>query len=285
MNQFYYSDGKNQLGPFSFDELKTKNITKETLVWYEGLPEWTEAGKLELLSILLKPVPPPITKNTTPPPIPEKQPVVNGRSKKKFIIIGGLAIGVIGLVILSIYLYNNYQERQQQQAEQEKQNLINQTKNETRQETVNDMNEQQYNEENQKQSNAENQRKSIRNNWTKYITIERSQYMYSELGGISDLSLSVSNNTDYTLDNVTASVSYIKSNGDVYKTEFVNFSGIAPHYKQTRKAPNSDRGVRVDYIEFVSIESKGFDFCFYGYGNDNAKGSDPYNCKNYQFNE
>jgi hypothetical protein len=275
MNQFYYSDGKNQLGPFSLDELKTKNITKDTLVWYDGLPEWTEAGKLELLSILLKPVPPPLVKKTTPPPITEKKPETKKKGKKKLILWGVITLGVVGLTFLSIYLYNGYQARQQEKAQNDKQNLINQTKEETRQETVSDMNEKQYNEENQKETNAENQRKSIRNNWSKYITLERSQYMYAEIGGISDLSLSITNNTDYTLDEVWANVSYVKANGSIYKTETVYFSGIAPHYKQTKRAPNSDRGVTVDYLEITYISSKQLQFR-YEPGNWANNSSDPY---------
>lgn len=34
MKKYYYSDGVNELGPFTFDELKSKGITKDHLVWF-----------------------------------------------------------------------------------------------------------------------------------------------------------------------------------------------------------------------------------------------------------
>ena len=71
---YYYSDGQQQIGPISKDELKLKGITKETLVWREGLSEWTKAGEVEDLADLFPkiPTPPPIPgqKKVAPPPMP-----------------------------------------------------------------------------------------------------------------------------------------------------------------------------------------------------------------------
>ena len=40
-------------GPYSFEELKNENIKKETLIWFEGLDDWTKAEYvLEIKEIL-----------------------------------------------------------------------------------------------------------------------------------------------------------------------------------------------------------------------------------------
>src|ERR1044072_2104458 len=58
MKKFYVHDGDQKEGPFDVTELKQKNITKTTPVWYEGLTEWTEAGKIDELNTLFTIEPP-----------------------------------------------------------------------------------------------------------------------------------------------------------------------------------------------------------------------------------
>lgn len=59
MKKYYFNDGTSQQGPFTMEELKEKNITAETPVWYDGLPDWTTAGQLEELKGILAHTPPP----------------------------------------------------------------------------------------------------------------------------------------------------------------------------------------------------------------------------------
>lgn len=49
MKQYYYIDGE-QHGPISLEELKKKNIGRDTLIWYEGMGDWTKASEVEELS-------------------------------------------------------------------------------------------------------------------------------------------------------------------------------------------------------------------------------------------
>ncbi len=60
MRHYYYSDGEQQFGPFSLDELKNKRINKSTLVWTDGLSDWTSAEKIEELKSILISAPPPL---------------------------------------------------------------------------------------------------------------------------------------------------------------------------------------------------------------------------------
>jgi uncharacterized RDD family membrane protein YckC len=81
MNQNYYiAINGQQQGPFTLDELRTKSIQRDTLVWTEGLDNWTKAEYLPFLKDELRAVPPPLpqleVKSTTfqaIPPLPSTQ--------------------------------------------------------------------------------------------------------------------------------------------------------------------------------------------------------------------
>lgn len=77
--QFYIAINGQQTGPFTIDDLKTKNIQRDTLVWTEGLDNWTKAEYIPLLKEVLRATPPPLpnteTKTTSqqvPPPNPTR---------------------------------------------------------------------------------------------------------------------------------------------------------------------------------------------------------------------
>lgn len=65
MQKFFIHFQGQQLGPFSLEELKQKGITRNTMVWFDGLPEWKEAKDVYELSDLFRNQPPPFEKNTT----------------------------------------------------------------------------------------------------------------------------------------------------------------------------------------------------------------------------
>lgn len=47
---YFYSDNGEQRGPVSYDELNQIGISKNTLVWRDGLDDWKEAGSIPELS-------------------------------------------------------------------------------------------------------------------------------------------------------------------------------------------------------------------------------------------
>lgn len=59
MKKYYLNDGTAQQGPFTLEELQSKNITPQTPVWYDGLADWTTAGQVEELKDILVHTPPP----------------------------------------------------------------------------------------------------------------------------------------------------------------------------------------------------------------------------------
>lgn len=64
--QYYVGIDNASVGPLSSDELKQLvkcgKVKRETLVWYCGLPGWSEAQKLEDVEILFSLLPPELPK-------------------------------------------------------------------------------------------------------------------------------------------------------------------------------------------------------------------------------
>lgn len=59
MRYFIYENGQPQ-GPFDIEQLASKGITAETLVWYQGMEGWRKAKEIPELSDITLPTPPPI---------------------------------------------------------------------------------------------------------------------------------------------------------------------------------------------------------------------------------
>ncbi|MBL4664098.1 MAG: DUF4339 domain-containing protein [Flavobacteriaceae bacterium] len=109
MKKYYLQNGTEQYGPFDISELNTKNITRKTLVWYEGIPDWIVAEKIKELLELFE--------HSMPPPIKNKTSIVSSESKKKkaskkivknlvplVLIIGAF---VIAFVVITLVTYNS----------------------------------------------------------------------------------------------------------------------------------------------------------------------------------
>ncbi len=60
MKKYFFSDGKDKQGPFSLEELKNKDIKKETLIWFQGLEDWKPAEEIKEFEEILELIPPPI---------------------------------------------------------------------------------------------------------------------------------------------------------------------------------------------------------------------------------
>jgi len=54
IKKYYYSDGEKTFGPFNILELKQFDLTKETLVWFEGINGWKPAGELNEMKAIIK---------------------------------------------------------------------------------------------------------------------------------------------------------------------------------------------------------------------------------------
>jgi hypothetical protein len=111
VKKYYLHNGKEQQGPFSIEDLKAKNITKETSIWYEGLSDWTVADNVyELKDLLIKTTPPPFGSKTTIPPLTppsiHQSPILPKPAPKKKNTLGKIlqSIGIIGAVLIAVII-------------------------------------------------------------------------------------------------------------------------------------------------------------------------------------
>jgi len=230
MKKYFLHDGFQQAGPFDIEELKSKNLNRDTPIWFEGLNEWTTIGNVEELKNIITAIPPPFeTKMISPLPVQKPatqqkvafdKPKQSSSTGRKLLIFAGIIV----LVLIAVFVYN---QMEHQQYQNDRQNTIN---------------------------TQEDTKTAIRNNITSYVTAERNEYTYSELGGISNLKITVTNSTDYLIDNVKVKVIYLKANGDVWTSRIVDFNLLDPQTKNTIKVGDTERGTSIQY-EIVSIKS------------------------------
>ena len=71
MKKYFLHDGTESSGPFDFEELKAKKITKKSPVWFEGMENWKYAGEIDELNSLFVVIPPPIESFAATPPKPK----------------------------------------------------------------------------------------------------------------------------------------------------------------------------------------------------------------------
>jgi hypothetical protein len=224
MKYYIHKDGQQQ-GPYSINELKSIPIAPYTMVWHEGMDEWTKAKNVSDLKSILKVTPPPL-KEVQPPPIDSKNKVSDNSKKKssagktllKIVIV--LLLIVAGFVITTEVLRSNaHQERIRIES------------------TVNNVI------ENKKE---QKRRDKYRNNLGRYLIPTTNNYKKDLVfGGIWDLEIKLKNNTPYMMNKVAVKLFYIKADGGTYQTRRLFFNNVKPNQQIVLDAPNSEKGVEV----------------------------------------
>ncbi|MDR1859972.1 MAG: DUF4339 domain-containing protein [Bacteroidales bacterium] len=107
MNKTFFIavDGQQQ-GPFSIDDLRGLNVSKETLVWQEGWEEWQKAGDTPELAPLFRAAPPTPPTPPTPPvtTVPKSAEPPTKRSNSGKIAVIAVAAAVIAVAIAVLLL-------------------------------------------------------------------------------------------------------------------------------------------------------------------------------------
>lgn len=290
MKKYYLHTGTEQQGPFDLEELKSKNIIRATPIWYEGLSEWITAEKVDELKELFSAIPPPYITSTppqfsktkesnTPPPFTEintseyMNEFPEEPQKKKWIF---WTIGIAAVLLIAFLIFQNKSAKEKvdviiQQTEATQNNVDSM---QAAQKQLIDKNDPDYQalvasakqeKENQnKAAELEEKMKNLRNNWSYYISTTRNEYTYREIGGIYDLKITVTNDTEYEINEVVVNVDIIKGNGVILKTEQLTFYNILPRSSKTLSSPDNNRGKSINY-HFEKIYSKELNFCYTPY--------------------
>ena len=264
-------NGQNQEGPFEIEQLKSLNIKKDTPVWFQGIENWTTAEKVEdLKSILSINTTPPKFENQTQNNISSTPPNYSNQNYndqnyypksnlKRNLIIGGAIL--IALVVIGFISSNS-----QSNSYGSEPSSYNANVNENTAVSEAEIERQRIN------SAITKKNMNFRNNWQTYLTASTNQYQYREIGGIFNLAVIFTNNTDCKMDEVKVNVNYIKDSGGIYKTETVIFYNVMPGTQQSEQAPNSDRGTSVQ-LEISQAYSDKMNFY---YPSNSGNNEDPY---------
>ena len=117
----------------------------------------------------------------------------------------------------------------------------------------------------------------LRNNITSLVQVSTNLYSVNSFGGISNLDIIATNNTDYTIDEIKVAIAYIKKNDGVFKTEYLTFNNIPPKQNKSLSAPDSNRGLSVKLTK-QSITSTDLNLCYNNSFTPAVGDPDPYKC-------
>lgn len=143
MKSYYLHNGIESSGPFTFEELKFKKVTRATPVWCEGMEDWKTIGDLPELKSLLTVMPPPlkITPAHEPKPVFTTEPKVTaenisethhstkknrrifGLKRNVFYIVSVLAVLIIATFLLGVYQDSRKAVYEEKNRQTEKENL------------------------------------------------------------------------------------------------------------------------------------------------------------------
>ncbi|WPR70654.1 DUF4339 domain-containing protein [Flavobacterium sp. NG2] len=137
MNSYFLHNGIESSGPFTLEELKSKNIKPNTPVWCQGMPDWKTAAEVEELKFLITVIPPPLKRNDTVATstvqniktenqlVEKKQKAkrIFGLKKSVFFSISLLAVLIIASLFLNFYQENRRAELELKNKQTEKDNI------------------------------------------------------------------------------------------------------------------------------------------------------------------
>lgn len=278
MRKYFIHNGEIENGPFDIEQLKTMKIKSDTPIWHEGLQNWTTGNNIEeLKNIINSNSLPPKFENFTQqnstlnPPIfskplqektqneiPEKK-----KSLRKIYII----LGVVCALILFLLLNGNIHPNSNTETNNYNADNISEIDSSAT-----------YIENDRINDELTAKNRNYRNNIEQYVVASTNRYSYNGLGGISNLDIIVTNNTEYLLDEVNVNVDYIKDNGGIYKSEVVTVYNIPAKQDKSVSAPESDRGTSVE-AKIQTISSKKLHMCYDNTFAPKAGEIDPYFCK------
>jgi hypothetical protein len=97
----------------------------------------------------------------------------------------------------------------------------------------------------------------------KMVSVKSNEYKRGSFGGISNLQMTVNNNSGYILDEVIIEIQYLKPSLEPLKKETIRFSYVAPNGTMTIKVPDSKRGIKISY-SITGINSRQYQAAYAG---------------------
>lgn len=112
MKKYFYTNGIDKIGPFSIEELKKENLTRETKIWFYGLENWKPLSEIEELKSLTNAIPPKLKVEGITEPEKIKEPNLANSAvipkKQKSQGKSNLKKGIPILILLAVVLFIGY---------------------------------------------------------------------------------------------------------------------------------------------------------------------------------
>lgn len=265
MSTYYLHDGRNEIGPFTIDVLKKQKLNRSTPIRQKDSNSWMPAEKLSELKELVAPRKIKRPKDIVPV---MRERITDMHYHRPKVLYGSLlAIALVaGISIYSIRKSSIQKEKLEQPVIAEAKKSITNIQNIAAGVTAKPPIE--------KPVEKEDATKAARKKWNKLITATNSNYGIGFLGGIKDLSVSINNRSGYPVDEAIVKVTYIKANGDIWKTKLITVQGIPAHDNKEQSVPDVGRGKKVK-VSLNKVVSKKMKFS-YAEGQKIKNAEDPY---------
>lgn len=269
---FYLHDGQNEAGPFTLDELKKQKLTRNTPLRQKDTDRWMPAEKLAELKPLVAP-----RKIRRPKDVvPVVAQTVADLHQRKPVLLYGTLVAVALLAGVSFYTLKTSANSRQPQASARPKASGSALSAASAPATDTGA----LASEIGKPGTAgieppkADAAKASRLRWNKLIKASNSNYGIGLLGGIKDLSVIISNHSDYPLDEVVAKVTYIKASGEVWKTVPITLYAIPAHENKDQSVPDVGRAKKVK-VSIAKVVSRKMKFS-YAEGKKGSDAGDPY---------
>jgi len=95
-------------------------------------------------------------------------------------------------------------------------------------------------------------------NINRLVNVKANNYKQRAFGGVTNLELTVNNDSKFELDKVTVELQYLKPSEQPIKTEIIVFSSVEANGSKTLKIPDYLRGIKVSY-RVMEIESSQYE--------------------------
>jgi len=106
-----------------------------------------------------------------------------------------------------------------------------------------------------KNDEVNEEKESAKTNIRNLLSLTNSKFKIGAFGGINELQISLTNNSQYPVDLIVVDVQYVLANKKIFKTETLYFKDLNPGVTLMQEAPKSPRGVKVEYT-ITSVSSK-----------------------------
>jgi hypothetical protein len=278
MRTYFIRKGEKVSGPFTLNMIQEQELPPGSFIRHSESDHWQEASEVEeMTSSPQENLHPVLSKAEASPVISLKPRGRKSQQKKRIILLSLLFVALITGLILFTLLSRKPSEAKpvptpvavaQVQPELPVMAVANPPASKDTQAAVPP----------KPKPAAPDKAAQFRKNWSRYIKVSNSNYAYGVIGGIHDLSVTFTNNTDFMIDEMTAEVNFIKSNGKVWKTKMVTVYNIPPHGQRQQEVPKVNRSKSVE-VTVQKIRSTKMQFCYTEGQWSSGKAGDPYLCK------